>query len=86
MKQILLASALFALIPLAFASEGRDQIEADFDTLDSDDNGYVSAEEASGTQIAQYFSRIDTDSDGMLSKDEYLTFVKSMSDAESSNQ
>jgi hypothetical protein len=53
------------------ASTGSSRIAPDaFDQLDRNHDGFISREEASGTNLAKDFDKLDTNRDGRLSPDE----------------
>ena len=76
MKRILLASVLLSSLPMAFAADQPDKIDTDFASLDNNNDQVVSMEEADDNNIAEYFAQIDTNQDGNLSEQEYVTYIK----------
>lgn len=54
-----------------------EKIDTDFDSLDNNDDKFVSREEADDNNIYNYFPQIDTNGDSLLSKKEYMNFVMS---------
>ncbi len=74
MKRIITLVSGLGLMALAGMSYGQDMpAMAD---LDADQDGQISAEEASANEtVAAAFSEADADSDGMLSADEYAALA-----------
>jgi hypothetical protein len=54
--------------PTASAGSSRDS--ATFNRIDLDQDGFITREEAAGTDLADRFDRLDTDHDGKLSPSE----------------
>ena len=52
-----------------------DKIDTDFDSLDNNDDGYVSQEEADDNNVWDHFSKIDKDQDSRLSRTEFRTYT-----------
>ncbi|GAB3017982.1 EF-hand domain-containing protein [Bowmanella dokdonensis] len=53
-----------------------DPIEHDFATLDEDENGYISLEEADDNQIEKHFGYVDSNRDSRVSRLEYQAYVR----------
>lgn len=67
-KSLLLA---IALLPAAALAE----YAATFEDIDSDRNGYISAEEAKAREaLAADFALVDADKDGKVNIDEFVAF------------
>ena len=74
-KLIYLAfAAIFATS--AFAGGDKNKITSDFDSLDNNNDQYVSQEEADDNDVWSHFSQIDQNGDNQLSADEFNNFIR----------
>ncbi len=73
MKQFLKIFAVCAL-SVAFVAQAS---ELTFDTVDADDNGYISVAEADSYEaLKEQFKKLDADEDGQLSPEEFEGFAQ----------
>ncbi len=73
MKQFLKIFAVCAL-SVAFVAQAS---ELTFDTVDADDNGYISVAEADSYEaLKEQFKKLDADEDGRLSEEEFKGFAQ----------
>jgi hypothetical protein len=76
---VLIATTLFSAS--LFAADDMRKIDTDFDSLDNNDDGYVSQEEADDNNVWDHFANIDTDADQRLSEAEFRSYATSNPDA-----
>jgi cold shock CspA family protein len=70
------ALALLMTVGSAHAQKTpQEPITHDFETLDVNDDGYISRKEAEGENILYHFPAIDEDQDQTLNKQEYLNYI-----------
>jgi Ca2+-binding EF-hand superfamily protein len=73
---LLIVTTLFSA-SLFVSAEGMRKIDTDFDSLDNNDDGYVSEEEADDNHVWDHFKKIDTNSDRRLSEAEFKSYTRS---------
>lgn len=72
MKSILKTLTLCALTAACFAQA----TELTFESVDADQNGYISMTEADSHEaLKEQFKKLDTDEDGQLSPEEFKSFA-----------
>jgi Ca2+-binding EF-hand superfamily protein len=54
----------------------QEPITQDFETLDENDDGFVSRQEADDENVWYHFTAIDADRDHKLSKDEFVNYIR----------
>lgn len=79
-KKLLVFATAAAISSFTFAgdygtSKSPEKIDSDFDSLDNNDDAYISKEEADDNEVWQHFAVIDRDGDGRLSQGEFKTYI-----------
>ncbi|QJR82133.1 EF-hand domain-containing protein [Alteromonas pelagimontana] len=78
MKKLLLVTVIgAALSACSPAGDDMEKIESTFAELDENSNGYLTNAEVDDEGVASYFTKIDTDSDQQISKNEFESYLQS---------
>lgn len=75
MKKLLIL-ATFIFSGAAFAAGDMEKIDSTFDSLDNNDDAFISQEEADDDNVWGHFTAIDTDGDKRLSQTEFNTYIR----------
>lgn len=79
LKNLLLCAPMVFSASL-FAGDDMRKIDTDFDSLDNNDDGYVSHEEADDNNVIDHFAKIDINGDRRLSESEFRAYTSSHPD------
>lgn len=75
-KLLILATFIFSGAAFAAGAGDIEKIDSTFDSLDNNDDAFVSQEEADDDNVWGHFTAIDTDGDKRLSQTEFNTYIR----------